>query len=153
KSAAVSTSVATTENGYKNPVMVEAGKKAALTRATATYTFDERLEGKSEEIQGLTATIREFILGLDESIEEVPKKFYVAYKISQNITCMEVKSKSIKLYLKLKPTDIPKNTPNYRDVTSIGHYGTGDIEFTVSSETDFEPVKEFIIMAYNKVGG
>ena len=145
--------VAATDNGYKNPVMVEAGKKAALTRATATYTFDERLEGKSDEILSLTATIREFIFGLEESIEEVPKKFYVAYKISQNIACMEVKGRNIKLFLKLKPSDIPADTKNYRDVTSIGHYGTGDVEFTVSSESEFEPVKEFIAMAYNKVGG
>lgn len=153
KSAAVSTSVGSSGNAYKNPIMVEAGKKAALTRATATYTLDERLEGKSEEIQELTATIREFIIGLDESIEEVPKKFYVAYKVSQNIACMEVKGKNIKLFLKLKPSDIPDGTENYRDVTSIGHFGTGDVEFTVSSEAEFEPVKEFVVMAYNKVGG
>lgn len=153
KPTASSTSAVPSENGYKNPVMVEAGKKAALTRATATYTFDERPEGKSEQIHELTATVREFILGLDESIEEVPKKFYVAYKISQNIACMEVKGKNIKLFLKLKPSDIPNDTPYYRDVTSIGHYGTGDVEFTVSSDSEFDAVKEFIFMAYNKVGG
>lgn len=90
---------------------------------------------------------------MDESIEEVPKKFYVAYKISQNIVCMEVKGRNVKLFLKLKPSYIPDNTKNYRDVTSIGHYGTGDIEFTISSESEFESVKEFIAMAYNKVGG
>jgi len=146
-------SATSSDIGTKNPVMVEAGKKAALTRATATYTFDERLEGKNDEIQNLTASIREFILGLDESIEEVPKKFYVAYKISQNIVCMEVKGRAVKLFLKLKPSDIPKGTDNYRDVTSIGHYGTGDVEFTVSSEKDFEPVKTFVELAYNKVGG
>lgn len=145
--------VRATDSSYKNPVMVEAGKKAALTRATATYTFEERLDGKNEDICDLSGMIREFILGLDESIEEVPKKFYVAYKISQNIACMEVKSKNIKLFLKLKPSDIPSGTPNYRDVTSIGHYGTGDVEFTVSSEVEFEQVKQFIMLAYNKVGG
>ncbi len=104
-------------------------------------------------IRELTATIREFILGLDESIEEVPKKYYVAYKISQNIVCMEVKGRNVKLFLKLKPSDIPAQTAYYRDVTSIGHYGTGDVEFTFASEADFEPVKAFIQMAYNKVGG
>ncbi|MBE0508154.1 MAG: hypothetical protein IBX50_15805 [Marinospirillum sp.] len=145
--------VRATDNGYKNPVMVQAGKKAALTRATATYTFEERLDGKSEDICDLSGMIREFILGLDESIEEVPKKFYVAYKISQNIACMEVKGKNIKLFLKLKPSDIPSGTPNYRDVTSIGHYGTGDVEFTVVNEVEFEQVKQFITLAYNKVGG
>ena len=153
KSTAVSKTTASAENAYKKPVMAETGKKATLTSATATYTFDERLEGKSIEIQELAATIREFIIGLDESIEEVPKKLYVAYKISQNIACMEVQGKNIKLFLKLKPSDIPEGTKNYRDVTSIGHYGTGDVEFTVSSESEFEPVKEFVAVAYNKVGG
>jgi len=52
-----------------------------------------------------------------------------------------------------EPIDIPDGTSTYRDVTSIGHYGTGDVEFTVSSEAEFEPVKEFITLAYNKVGG
>jgi predicted transport protein len=153
KSANVSSSIATITNGQKNPVMVEAGKKAALTRATAKYTFEERLEGKSKDIIELTEIIREFILGLDESIEEVPKKFYVAYKISQNIACIEVKGKNIKLFLKLKPSEVHEGTKNYRDVSSIGHYGTGDVEFTVSSEAEFEFVKEFITLAYNKVGG
>ena len=97
--------------------------------------------------------MREFIMGLDQSIEEVPKKFYVAYKISQNIACMEVRGKSIKLFLKLKPGDIPAGTKNYRDVASIGHYGTGDVEFTLFSYSEFGPVKEFIVMAYNKIGG
>jgi hypothetical protein len=29
----------------------------------------------------------------------------------------------------------------------------GDVEFNFGSEADFEPVKAFIQMAYNKVGG
>lgn len=53
------------DDGFKNPVMVEAGKKAALTSASGVYTFEERLEGKSAEILALIATIREFTLGLD----------------------------------------------------------------------------------------
>lgn len=143
---------ATIPNG-KNPVMVEAGKRAAQVRATATYTFEEHLEGKSEKIQELIHSIREFIMGLDSAIEEVPKKFYVAYKGSQNIVCMEAKSKNIKLFVKLKPSDILEPPASYRDVSGIGHYGTGDVEFTISTSKDFEEVKKYIEIAYNKVGG
>ncbi|WP_417315906.1 DUF5655 domain-containing protein [Cycloclasticus pugetii] len=81
-----SLTVATLYDG-KNPVTVEADKKAALARATGMYAFDEHLEGKSADIQSLVDTIREYVLGLDEAIEEVPKKYYVAYKVSQNIVC------------------------------------------------------------------
>lgn len=55
------------------------------------------------------------------------RKKYVAYKISQNIVCMEVKGRNNKLFLKLKPSDIPADTGHYCDVTLIGHYGTGDV--------------------------
>lgn len=144
---------AITEISDKNPVMVEAGKKAALVRATATYTFEEHLEGKSKQIQELIHNIREFVTGLDSAIEEVPKKFYVAYKASQNIVCMEVKSKNIKLFIKLKPSNVSEPPASFRDVTNIGHFGTGDVEFTISTLEEFEEIKKYIEMAYNKVGG
>lgn len=93
-----STTVISQSHG-KNPVMVEAGKKAAQVRATATYTLEDHFEGKSKNIQELMHEVREFITGLDSAIEEVPKKYYIAYKSSKNIVCMESKSKNIKLFL------------------------------------------------------
>jgi len=137
----------------KNPVMVEAGKKAAQVRATATYTFEEHLESKSKAITSLIHGVREYILGLDPAVEEVPKKFYIAYKISQNIVCMEPHNKNIKLFVKLSASDIDTAPQSYRDVTNVGHYGTGDTEFTISTESELEEVKPFIELAYNKVGG
>ncbi|MCB0046206.1 MAG: hypothetical protein KDD92_12320 [Caldilineaceae bacterium] len=137
----------------KNPVMVEAGKKAALVRATATYTFEEHLEGKPSHIRSLMYLIREYIVGLDPSIEEAPKKFYVAYKTTQNLVCMEPHGRNIKLFVKLRADEIDSPPPFYRDVSQIGHSGTGDAEFIVSSEEEFERVKLFIEAAYNKIGG
>lgn len=137
----------------KNPIMVAAGKKAALTKATATYTFDEHLAGKPAAMQSFIQSVRESILALDPAIEEVPKKFYVAYKISQNIVCMEPQNKHIKLFLKLKAADIQSPPKSYRDVTKLGHFGTGDSEFTIATESHLEEVKPFLELAYNKVGG
>lgn len=137
----------------KNPVMVEAGKKAALARATATYTFESHTEGKAEVIQSLMRSVQEYILGLDPSVEEVPKKIYIAYKISQNIVCMEPQSRNIRLFVKLRATDVETPPKSYRDVTNVGHPGTGDTEFAISTEGEFELVKPFIELAYNKVGG
>jgi predicted transport protein len=137
----------------KNPVMVEAGKKAAQVRATATYTFEQHLERKSDTIKSLMHIVREYILGLDSAIEEVPRKYVIAYKISQNIVCMEPQIRNIKLFLKLNADDIESPPKSYRDVTGIGHYGTGNSEFIISNEDEFVKVKPFIELAYNKVGG
>lgn len=144
---------AISQSSDKNPVMVEAGKKAAQVRATATYTLEEHFEGKSKEIQELMHEIREFVTGLDSAIEEVPKKFYIAYKSSKNIVCMEAKSRNIKLFVKLKPSEVTEQPKSYRDVSRIGHYGTGEVEFTISTPEEFEDTKKYIELAYNKVGG
>lgn len=143
----------TSQSSNKNPIMIEAGKKAAQVRATAIYTLEEHFEGKAKEILELMHEVREFVTGLDSAIEEVPRKFYIAYKSSKNIVCMEAKSKNIKLFVRLKPSEIHESPKCYRDVSKIGHYGTGEAEFTISATEEFEEIKKYIELAYNKAGG
>ncbi|MGB4009049.1 MAG: DUF5655 domain-containing protein [Bacillota bacterium] len=147
-----STTSTISEDG-KNPVMVAAGRKAAITRATASYTFEEHLEGKPERIKSLVLALDDFILGLDPAMEKAPKKQYIAYRISQNIVCIEVQKQRVLLYVKLDPRELGDLPANARDVSSIGHYGTGDLELAVRNEEEIEQAKHFIEMAYKKVGG
>lgn len=137
----------------KNPVMVAAGKKAAVARATGSYSFDQHLAGKPQPMKELAIAVNDFITGLDPAIEVVPKKFYVAYKTSQNIVCMEIKQQRVLLYLKLDPKTARAPKGISRDVTNIGHFGTGDLEISIKGPTDFEAAKPFIQMAYEQVGG
>jgi predicted transport protein len=141
------------ETSLKNPIMVEAGKKAAQTRSTGSYRVEEHFEGKPEKIRELAQAIKEYICDLDSMIEEVPKKFYIAYKISKNIVCMEVKNRDVKLFVKLDPATVQNPPVTFRDVSKIGHYGTGDCELTLKNLEEFEAVKPLIEMAYNKMGG
>lgn len=133
--------------------MVEAGRKAAETRRTATYTFEQHLEGKPEHIRDITLNLQEFITNLDNSIEEAPKKNYIAYKASKNIACVEVQHRKVLLFLKLKPNDVTSGMIGYRDVSEIGHFGTGDAEFTLESPDDVEAVKPLVQLSFAKVGG
>lgn len=136
----------------KNPVMVEAGKKAAITRATASYTFEEHLQNKDQNIRDLGLSLQELMLNLDPSIDEVPKKYYVAYRISQNIICAHFQKHAIILFVKLNPGEFDSLPEIARDVREIGHYGTGDLEFTIKNESDLKIAKPFIENAYQKVG-
>lgn len=142
-----------TASSGKNPVMVAAGKKAVRTRLTGSYTFEQHLSDKPEKIRSLALAVHDFVVGLDPSIEVAPKKFYVAYKISQNIVCLETNKHKVTLYLKLNPKEIQNPPKITRDVSKIGHYGTGDLEVTLKSEQDLEAAKPLIEMAYRKVGG
>ena len=78
--------------GDKSPVMISAGKKAALTRATGVYSFEQHTSGKSETIKEMVFDLRDFIMNLDSAMEEVPKKFYVAYKIFRTLFAWRLRS-------------------------------------------------------------
>jgi predicted transport protein len=136
----------------KDPVMVAAGRKGALTRATGSYSFEEHLAGKSQIVQDIALVLQDYILKLDPAIEEVPKKLYVAYRTSQNIACVEMQKQKILLFLKVDPkvTAGPKDIS--RDVSKIGHFGTGDLEIALRTLADFEQAKPFIVQAYQEVG-
>jgi predicted transport protein len=136
----------------KNPVMVEAGKKAAATRATGSYTFEQHLDGKPQSIKELARQVQEYVTSLDAGIEEEPKKLYIAYKSSKNIVCMEIQQQKIYLFLKLDPKKVKGPADIARDVSSIGHFGTGDLEVTIKSPADLEAAKPFIKKAYEAVG-
>ena len=145
--------ICTDDNQHgKNPVMVEAGKKAAQTRLSGVYSVEEHQKAMDKSIEELFMELREYIIAINETIEESPKKFYIAYKVSQNFTCIETRKNKLILYLKIDPKSIsiPKNG---RDVSDIGHYGTGDFELSISNFEELERAKEYIIQSYENIGG
>jgi len=141
------------ETNGKNPIMVEAGRKAALTRKSAIYAIDEHIKKVNKELIDLLNEIREYIVNLDSSIEETPKKYYIAYKTTQNFVCIEAQKRKIVLFLKINPDEIEKLPKQARDVRKIGHFGTGDLELTIKNITDFEATKELINLSLKNIGG
>ncbi len=137
----------------KNPVMVEAGRKAALTRKNATYSINEHMDALDSDMHELFEKVRDYIVSLDSSIEETPKKFYIAYKTSKNFVCLQTYKKKLTLYLKLNPEEIQPLPKQGRNVSEIGHYGTGDFELVLKDDVDFEETKNYINEAYKNIGG
>jgi predicted transport protein len=115
------------------------------------YNFEQHLNRASTETEGLVIAFSEFMSALDDSIAEVPQKFYVAYKLAKNIACLEVHKKKITIFLSL---DYEQGMPEFaRDVSNIGHYGTGNLEISVSSLDELEMAKPFIEQSYRRAGG
>ena len=111
-------------------------------------TFDEQLETTSEKLRELYASIRDYILALGDDVTENKLKLYSAFKKIKNIACVEVRMKSIMLYLRLNPEEITLENGFTRDVSKIGHWGTRDLEVTIKNVHDFEKAKEYIHRAY-----
>lgn len=80
-------------------------------------------------------------------------KYYYAYKRIQNFVCVDISPKKghIRIYLKIDPKELDPMPQIARDVTNTGHYGTGDLELTITDEDDLETSKEYIERSYEGV--
>jgi predicted transport protein len=129
------------------------GKKVAVQRKASTWTVAHHLAHKPDAIVELFQGVQEFMLSLDPAIEESAKKLYVAYRTTQNIVCVELQRQKIYLHVKLDPKRHSGPAGISRDVSNIGHFGTGDLEITVKSSADFELAKPYLELAYKQIGG
>ena len=91
-----------------------------------------------------------FILSLGDDIQAKELKYYLAFKRLKNFCCVEIHpaTKVIRLFLKIDPSTIELHEGFSRDVSKVGHYGTGDLEITLSSPEDLEKAKPLILKSY-----
>ncbi|WP_028856101.1 DUF5655 domain-containing protein [Psychrilyobacter atlanticus] len=115
----------------------------------------ERISNKlgTTDLKEFIDDIRDYTVNLSEEVEEVPQKNYVAYKIAKNFTSLECQKKRIIINLKFTSSELEKWKDVGRDVTNIGHFGTGNFQFYITEEKDLETAKELIKISFENVGG
>ncbi len=123
-------------------------------KETLVWTY-ERIAGKlgSTHLKKFLEEIRAYTINLSGEVEEAPKKEYVAYKVAKNFISLEAQKKRIIINLKFTSSELEKWKDVGRDVTNIGHYGTGNFQFYVTEQKDLEVAKELIKISFENVGG
>jgi len=135
---------------------VVAEPKPARTPAAATLamkTHADQITTASPELLALFEQTRSFILAQGDDIIEKPLKLYVAFRRLKNFVCMSLISKQdphVFLTLKLEPASVELEKGFTRDVSNIGHWGTGDLEVVLRKPSDFEKAKPLIERAYQE---
>lgn len=127
------------------------GSSSTTSRHVHNYkTISEMIDESDTDLGELYQDVQSFLLGLGDDVQEKVLRFYVAYKRIKNFACVEVKNqiKVVRLYLKVNPDDVTLEDGFTRDARKFGHYGTGDLEVTISSFDDLEKAKPFIQMSY-----
>lgn len=110
----------------------------------------EKLKTVPKKIKRLYDEICDYIESLGEDIVSNQLKLYIAYKKVQNIICIEIYNEKIVLFLKINPEKIDLEEGFTRDMRSVGHYGTGDLQVTIKDEEDFKKAKILIDRVYNE---
>lgn len=113
-------------------------------------TVEEKLAQASEVVKNRYENLKAYLLALGDDVQLKTQKNYFAYKRLKNFACIEIhpQTAQIIVFVKSDFVDFHEEAGFTRDVTNIGHFATGDLEITISSDSDIERAKPFIEVSY-----
>jgi predicted transport protein len=112
-------------------------------------SFADLLATLPEPMQVLLASLEDYTLSLGDDVQRKELRLYLAFKRLKNFATVVLHRKNcLLLNLHIDPATALPVLPNARDVTNIGHWGTGNLEVTLSTLADLEATKPFIMAAY-----
>jgi predicted transport protein len=113
-------------------------------------TTTEHIAEASPEVLELYESVKAYLEAIGDDIQVKMNDNYVAFRRLKNFACVELRNQAKKLlvYVKVKPESIQLEAGFTRDVRSIGHFGTGDLEITIQSSADIEKAKPLFEQSY-----
>jgi predicted transport protein len=108
----------------------------------------EQLEAASPEIRTLYAETKAFLLALGEDVQEKQLKLYSAFRRLKNFACVIVYPNRLLITLKLVPTAVALEEGFSRDVSQVGHWGTGEVELCLRNATDLDRARPLLERSY-----
>lgn len=130
----------------------EGGKAGGAAAAAMSYTVAEHLAKAKGELRDIAEELYEYVSGLGDDVVASPVKFYVAFRTTRNFCCLEPHARHLFLYLSLDPA-LGAGCEFCRDVSTIGHFGTGDLEVRVERPEQVAKAKDLARLAYEKAAG
>lgn len=109
-------------------------------RRAAGVASARRQDGAMAE---LAEAVDEALLGLGNGVTRVQRKQYRAYQRLRNFACVCPPQKTkLLVYLKADSNMVDLVPGFTRDVTGLGHHGTGDLEVQLRTERDLERAQD-----------
>jgi predicted transport protein len=125
--------------------------RKSKAKVGAVYTLDDHaaLKGK---IRLLFDEFRRRVTNLDAGVREEVRKQYIAYKLSTNFVEVVPLGNELKLYLDITIDELSDPLGLARDVTAVGHWGTGSVEVRLPSSEHLADVIALVRQAFEQQG-
>ncbi|MGW1605210.1 DUF5655 domain-containing protein [Streptomyces eurythermus] len=105
--------------------------------------------GPNAALDELVQALDEALLGLGNGVTRVQRKTYRAYQRLRNFACVCPPQKTkLLVYLKADPKEVDLVPGFTRDVTGLGHHGTGDLEVQLRTLRDVERAQDLLRASY-----
>lgn len=126
---------------------------AAAGGAKSKYkTITTQMEEAPVALRDLYEAVAAHLIAAGDDVTVKVTDYYVAFRRIKNFACAELRNQlgKILVYVKLDPDTVDLQPGFTRDVRKIGHFGTGDLEITIASDSDFERAKPLLDRAYHE---
>ena len=135
-----------------NAISSQAERKPKTASRSRDATVIELYEKMADEHKDRYEMLKAFMLSLGDDIQEKETKYYVAFKRLKNFACFEFHPNDgeILVFVKIDPNSIALDEGFTRDVSSIGHFGTGDLEIRIKSDDDAMRAQPLIMKSYEE---
>jgi predicted transport protein len=122
--------------------------KVGAQKSGTDKTMAQWLADQSPETMTLFESIRKAVLERGDDIAEKETKLSISFRRTRNFASLTYASKGeFCLYLHLDPIEI-EIRDGLRDVSKIGHWGTGDLEVRIKILADVQAAVPLIARAY-----
>jgi predicted transport protein len=113
-------------------------------------TVTEYLAQADTELADRFEALKAMIHEMGDDVEMKTLKLYFAFRRLKNFACVEVHTQTRKLLVYVKhPAPATVAEKGFaRDVTNIGHFGTGNLELTLTSKAGIEKARHLIEQSY-----
>jgi predicted transport protein len=110
----------------------------------------QNLASTDQELNDRFEALKAFLIALGDDVQMKILKHYIVFKRLKNFASVEVHpmARKITVFVKVDPKSVDLKPGFTRDVTEIGHYGTGDLEIVIDSTEDFETAKPMLVKSY-----
>lgn len=104
----------------------------------------------SQMLQDTYDAFKTEALSLDDEIILNERKLYFAFRRVKNFACVEIRPSAgtLLVYLNLDPASVEFEEGFSRDVSSIGHWGTGNVEAVLREPADVQRVLPLLTRSY-----
>lgn len=126
------------------PITQQNKELKRVTDEIVVYTEDDLLVAGSDETRELYYKFKDGILNLADDIQVIANKRYIAFRKNRNIVCMNIQKKQIRMWIGAKWGALDDAKSLAIDVSSTGHWGTGDYEVNVTNDKDLEYIMSLI---------
>jgi predicted transport protein len=117
-------------------------------RTSGDKPFELALAGAEPAVREAFDELNVFVRALGDDVQEKQLKLYRVYRRIKNFTCVVAQRQNLTLYLKVNPDEIELKEGFTRDVRSIGHWGTGDLEVTIRHKDELREAEPLITKSY-----